>query len=295
LSTGEITLAQKMAEAGKRITAGLEVRLVNMPADAGAGMGVFQNLHGKPSAAALAEELRAAARAHHGTASRVFLARLAQGRADDATGLRATLDDVRKSFLAEHVPAGAAAQVRSVAARFALIAAAGELARDYGVLPWPEGEAMRAAGACFAVWLEQRGGKGSGEDAAALAQVRAFLGAHGESRFTPLVPSPGGGEAAPFDSRVTINRAGWRRRLGGTEDGWEYVILPEAWRNAVCKGLDAKRTAALLDKRGWLLGATPRDRSASVTIPGEGKLRVYRVSGAILGGDTAEGGTDGAG
>ncbi len=34
LSTGEITLAAKMGEAGKRATAGLEVRLVNLPANA---------------------------------------------------------------------------------------------------------------------------------------------------------------------------------------------------------------------------------------------------------------------
>ena len=51
-----------MGEAGKRATAGLEVRLVNLPANAGAGMGVFQNLHDRPSAAALVEELREGAR-----------------------------------------------------------------------------------------------------------------------------------------------------------------------------------------------------------------------------------------
>ena len=53
LSTGEITLAQKMGEAGKRATAGLGVRLPNLPADAGAGMGVFQNLHGRRDGAAV--------------------------------------------------------------------------------------------------------------------------------------------------------------------------------------------------------------------------------------------------
>ena len=126
LSTGEITLAQRMGEAGKRATAGQEVRLVNLPADAGAGLGVFQDLHGRPSAAVLAEELRDAARAHHGTAARAFLARLAQDRATNAAELRTALHELRAGFLAEHVPDGAAAQVRSVAGRFALIGAAGE-------------------------------------------------------------------------------------------------------------------------------------------------------------------------
>ncbi len=295
LSTGEITLAQKMGEAGKKVMAGLEVRMVNLPADAGAGLGVFQTIHGRPDPAALAEELRDAARKHHGTASRLFLARLAQDRAAHGADLRATLDALRAGFRDAHVPADAAPQVRSVSGRFALIGAAGELARDYGVLPWPAGEAMRAAGACFAAWLAERGGTGSGEDAAALAQVRAFLETHGESRFTVLLPPTIGAEPSSPDVARTINRAGFRRPAGsGDGERWEYLILPETWKAEVCKGLDARRTAELLAGRGLMVGGTERHRAGLVTIPGEGKRRVYRVSGAILGDEPAEGGTDGA-
>jgi putative DNA primase/helicase len=173
-----------------------------------------------------------------------------------------------------------------VAGRFALIGTAGELARDYGVLPWPEGEALRAAGACFAAWLAERGGTGSGENTAALAQVRAFLENHGESRFTPLTPPVSGAEPTPPDITRTINRAGFRRRTGsGDAERWEYLILPETWRGEVCKGLDAKRTADMLAVRGLLLGGTERHRAVTVRIKGEGSLRVYIVSGAILGDD----------
>jgi putative DNA primase/helicase len=292
LSTGEITLAQKMGEAGKSTHAGLEVRLANVPADAGAGLGVFQNLHGRPNAATFAEGLRNAVRAQHGTASRVFLSRLTEHLATEAAGLRGTLNDLRTKFIAQHVPCGAAAQVGSVGARFALIAAAGELARDFGVLPWPAGEAMRASGACFSSWLAERGGIGSGEDAVGLAQVRVFIEAHGESRFTTLVPKIGTEPAASGSSR-TVNRAGWRRRSAGGGERWEYCVLPEVWKTEVCKGLDPRRTADLLASRGLLLGSTQRHRAASVTIPGDGKLRVYIVSGAILGDDASESDIDG--
>ncbi len=292
LSTGEVTLAQKMGEAGKKAMAGLGVRLPDLPADAGAGMGVFQALHGRAGPAELAEELRDAGRAHHGTAARAFLSRLAHDRGTNEAALRAALDALRARFLAEYLPAGAAGQVRSVAGRFSLIGAAGELAREYGVLPWPEGEAIRAAGACFSAWLDDRGGAGTGEDAAALAQVRAFLEAHGESRFTPLIPLVVGAEPAAPELARTVNRAGFRRRMaGGAAERWEYLVLPEAWKAEVCKGLDPKRTAKLLADRGWLLRSTSRHRAANETIPGEGKRRVYVVSGAILEGD---GGDDGA-
>lgn len=285
LSTGEVTLAAKMAEAGARARAGQEVRLVDVPADAGARMGMFRELHGMPGAGALARHLRDAARTCYGTAGRAFLNRLAHDRAADVEGLRRILLNLRDGFMSEHAPTGADGQIISVASRFALIGAAGELARDYEVLPWPEGEAMRAAGECFHAWLSERGGTGAGEDRQAVSQVRAFIEAHGESRFTLLDAK--NFNSTPIESR-TIERAGFRRWVK-TEKGerWEYVILPETWQNEVCKGLDPKRVAATLAARG-LLNHDSGHLTIKLSLPGLGRPRVYAVHGAILGGDDAE-------
>ena len=46
LSTGETGLADKIAEDGKQARAGQSVRVVDIPADVGQGLGVFENLHG---------------------------------------------------------------------------------------------------------------------------------------------------------------------------------------------------------------------------------------------------------
>ncbi len=107
--------------------------------------------------------------------------------------------------------------------------------------------------------------------------------------FGPDLPT----QSAAGDRSRTINRAGFRRKAAGGE-GWEYLILPGAWGCEVCKGLNPKRAGELLARLGFLLGTTGRNRTAPVTIPGEGKMRVYRVSGAIMAGDDAEGGSDGA-
>jgi uncharacterized protein (DUF927 family) len=279
----------KMAEANRQITAGLEVRLVNLNADAGAGMGIFQRLHERPSAATFTDEIRAAALANHGHAGRAFLARLVQDRAADPVGLRAALEALRAAFLREHLPGGATGQVISVANRFAFYAAAGELARDYGVLPWPEGEAMRAAGACLAVWLDERGGKGPAEIGAAMAQVRAFFEIHGESRVTTVSSPTPYEESKALDEPRTINRAGFRRRVPDGTDEWEFLVLPEAWKNEVCKALNAKATADLLIERELMRCSDyPRHRSDLVMITGEGRRRVYRVSGRILEGGDGE-------
>lgn len=281
LSTGEITLAQKMAEADRRVTAGLEVRMVNVPADAGKGMGVFQNLGDYSAPAALTEALQQAALAYYGTAARAFLARLAEELADNVSGLHSKLADLLDRFLTNYLYAAVAqeqGQVRSVAKRFAMVAAAGELARDYGVLPWTAGEAMRACGACFSAWLAKRGGAGPAEEAAALQQVRAFFEAHGEARFTPLSPDFGTEASAPEATR-TANRAGFRRYQDGL---LEYLVLPATWTGEVCKGFDSTWVADLLAARALLKPGEDGKRSYPLKIRGMKKLRVYRVSGAVL-------------
>jgi putative DNA primase/helicase len=273
LSTGELTLETKMAEAGKASRAGQDVRLINVPADAGAGMGVFEALHGIASPGVLAEHLRAAAVRCYGTASRRFLERLA---ADRVTATE-TIREVRTRFEAKHIPQGetVSGQVRSVAARFALAAAAGELAIGYGVLPWDAGEAMAAAGKCFTAWLAERGGAGTAEDTKAIAQVRAFVEAHGGSRFAAIWE-----ERDPSTERI-VNRAGYKRRRN--DGGWEYLFFPQVWKDDVCKGLDASAAARALLKAGYLTPGESGNLARKASIPGEGgqRPRFYVVSGIL--------------
>ena len=66
LSAGETSLSAVMAQAGKRSTAGQEIRLADIEADAGAGMGIFETLHGHPNAAALALAIKEASAKYHG-------------------------------------------------------------------------------------------------------------------------------------------------------------------------------------------------------------------------------------
>ncbi|MGX9963140.1 DUF927 domain-containing protein [Roseomonas sp. F4] len=283
LSTGEVTLGTKLLEAGRKLMAGLEVRLVNLPADAGMGMGVFQHLHDHEKPQELAKAIEVGARTSYGTAGRAFLTHLVRARVTDAKGLEARVKQAQAGFAKKHVPEDAAGQVRSVADRFALVGAAGELAIAWGVLPWRRGEAMEAAAACFRTWLGERGGVGSSEDQQALTQVRAFLELHGESRFTPLTRTDEDGDLMPPnpDHQRTQNRAGWRRRLkdGG---GWEYLIQREVFRYEVCKGLDVQRVVAVLRTAGVLIKG---DRTGSGTVrfgKKEDTARVFRVSGAIF-------------
>ena len=249
LSTGEITLAEKLATAGQRITAGQEVRLVALPSDVGKGLGVFEALHDMESSAALVGHLRAAARTTYGTAGRDFLFTLAIARNDPRMDIAGDIQRVREGFIRDHLPAGADGQVRSIAGRFGLIAAAGELATSWGIVPWPAGEATRAAATCFKAFLNERGSTEPGEDIAAVAQVRGFLEAHGDFRFTPISHNI---TDCAKDRQLTINRVGFKWQVGKNKPNEEYLIFPEAWKNEVCRGLNATQAAATLRDRGYL-------------------------------------------
>lgn len=173
--------------------------------------------------------------------------------------------------------------------RFGLVAAAGEMAVAYKILPWPSGEATRAAKTCFMSWLDDRGGTQAGEDQEAVEQVRLFIEQHGESRFTLL----GGNEDQEDAYSKTLNRVGYRRTMATSEGSkWEYLIFPTSWREVVCKGIDPKCAAQALIAEGYLIPspdgkASKLVKSAEIAREsGASKTgRFYIVSGDIIGGD----------
>ncbi|WP_191058790.1 DUF927 domain-containing protein [Geminicoccus harenae] len=289
LSSGEIGLADKIAETGRRARAGQLVRMVDIPADAGAGMGAFQDLHGHGAPAAFADALRLAAEAHTGHAGRAFLTELTK---EDPATLAEIIRKAGAAWIAEHVPIACDGQVRRVAGRFALVAAAGELAIGLGILPWPKGEAAKAAARCFKDWLTDRGGTDAHEITAGLAQVRAFIEAHGSSRFEPAweteeakaKAAAEGGNPSRVVERTIVNRVGFRKLEGET---WVYFVLPEAWRSEVCRGCDAAMIAREMRERGWLRPGDGKNLPVQVRVPGVGKIRALQIEAAFLAGDTA--------
>jgi uncharacterized protein (DUF927 family) len=270
LSTGELSLAEKMFEAGQRARAGQEARLVDVVADAGVGFGLFEDLHAFPSAEAFARHLCDASARLYGVAIREYMTRLAA----DLAGLSDALTAARRQWVSAHCPTGADGQVQRVASRFGLVAAAGELASAMGVLPWRDDEASVAAARCFAAWLDARGGTGAAEIAAGLAQARHFFALHGESRFSRF--------GDDNSDRPTINRAGFRRDDGA--GGTEFFVLPIVWREEICRGFDAHALARGLVARGVLVpDASDGKPQSRHRLPGAGVRRVYRVTAAILG------------
>ncbi len=232
LSTGEVGLLDLMAETGARPRAGMEVRIVEVPADTPSGLGLFDHIPddiapgagNKNRAGAYSMLLKEAAAKNHGTALPAFLEALTA----DPASIRTYLGEFIPRFTSDLAGEDASGQVRRVARRFALIAAAGVLASHAGITGWATDEAQNAAKRCFDDWLDARpAGRGESEPAAMLSQVRGFLEQHGEARFAP--------KNRIDDDRAprTLQRCGWYNK---TEAGIEYLVLPESFRNVVSPG-----------------------------------------------------------
>jgi uncharacterized protein (DUF927 family) len=269
LSSGEHSLATILARAGKRATAGQEIRLADIEADAGAGKGAFENLHGIATPAAFAQAVNDATATCYGAAGAEWLRCIVADR-ENVVGI--VLDGIRQ-FVSEVVPAGSGGQVERVALRFALVAVAGELATGYGITGWQQGEAEQAAKVCFAAWLEGFG-SGNREDAALLAQVRAFFEAHGASRFESMT--------VERDQRI-INRAGFIR--SNTKGDNEYLVLPEAFRSELCKGYDSKKAVKTLLAAGWIVPGSDGKPTQKPRLPGMGAARCYVLAPAMWEGE----------
>lgn len=269
LSSGENSLAAHMARSGKKANAGQEIRLADFDADAGCDMGVIEDLHGYATPAAAVLAIKDAAAKHHGAVGLAWL----QFVVTDRMKLVDFIQDGIRQFVGAVVPAGAAGQVERVARRFGLVAVAGEMATHYGLTGWKEGEAEKAAKACFASWLEGFGGTGNREERATLEQVRAFFEAHGSSRFESV--------DATENQRI-LNRAGFYRGDGGVR---EFLVLPEAFKREVCAGLDTRAATAVLVKAGWLRPGGDGKTTQKPRLPGLGLARCYVFTGRMWEGD----------
>jgi putative DNA primase/helicase len=149
LSSGERTIPTHMAEGGRRAKAGQSVRLLDVPVSG--QFGAWDDLHGLPTGAAFSDEIKRAAVAHCGHAGRAFLEKLTCDTRNFCEWLE------RIKALPEFITEGGEGQDKRAAARFAMVALAGEVATEYGITGWAEGLATEAAAEGFKAWRSLRG------------------------------------------------------------------------------------------------------------------------------------------
>ena len=270
LSAGEESLMSLMARVGQKTNAGQEIRLADIEADAGLHKGIFEKIHNQLSPATMALSLKEYSSKYYGAVGMAWLQKVVANQSSIATGIA----DAMQEFVNSAVLPDSTGQIIRVARRFALVAVAGELASQYGLTGWQEGESTYAAYKCYRTWLEHFGIEGNKEDRAILAQVRAFFESHGASRFDNI--------RTPNNERIQ-NRAGFYC----TDDaGFRvYMVLTEVFKKELCLGFEPRMVVRVLMNEGWLKPAADGSSSHKPRIKGVGTPRLYIFTDKIWGGE----------
>lgn len=268
LSTGEISLADKMNESGKKSRAGMMVRMIDIPADAGKGHRLFDTIHDFKDGNTLANHLKDQTSKYFGVPIRLFLSHLVELKEK----LPRCIQNLTDEFFEKHVNNDSDGQVRRVASRFGVVAAGGELAIKLGILPYSEGEAFEAAGICFQAWIEERGGTDNYEAKEAIKRVRSFIETNHSSRFETI---------QELGVQRVINQAGYKRKT--YEGPYEYFIFTETFDTEVCKGMHSVSVKRILADHGFLSRDSGGKYSKSLYIPNlKIKKRMIHLTSKIL-------------
>jgi putative DNA primase/helicase len=236
VSSGEMPIAVKLSEdRGYKPKAGQLLRILDVSADQGNGFGVFTHITGFESPGLLAKSIKHSAQSFYGSAGPAFVKYL-MARSDIEEHLHSEIQSFAKHF----ADTSTDSQIGRVAEKFGLIAVAGELAIEAGILPWEAGSATTASTAAFKSWLQERGSNEPYEVTSAVDQVRLFMEQYSGSRFHDL---------DDISSKQPINRAGWVKGVG---DLRRWLIPPEIWKNEICRGHNATHVARYLAEKGML-------------------------------------------
>ena len=261
LSSGEVTLQALVNEDNgkRRVKAGQEVRIADINADAGKNWGIFESLHHFQSSAALADHLRYATNQHYGVAGIEWLEKLTQHPEQWQT----TLPNSIAQFCKDVLPADVSGQANRVARRFGLVAVAGELATQYGITGWRQGQATQAAQHCFYDWLAQFG-TGNREDKQIMDAVMSFL-ERNPARFQDL------NLVSPIP---VVDRVGFIRHK---PDSTEYLI-PTRQMERLAEGFSTNQIVQVLRKFGLLNEPDSAGKNTILARAAElGVIRCYKI------------------
>lgn len=261
ISSGEISLEDKVKEdskGSKKAKAGTQVRLVDVPADCGNGLGIYEKIpEGFSGGAELSKHLTKASKQFYGVAIHEFLQELIANIPDAVEFMEITVKEMRQKYL-DH---GVDGQIDRVFGLFALCAAAGELAIKYDVLPWPKGEAIQGVIACFKAWLNARGGSitQTFEEIALIERAGSFFVTHQHGRFLDFDLL----EEKKYESLHQFGKMNQRSIIekNFNHAGYKFIkdderffyLEAKVFKEEICVGMNPKYAADILIKLNVLV------------------------------------------
>ena len=249
----------------KDAMAGQKARIVSIPVESESALGVFDSVPHGIDPSTFADSFKQAALSYHGVAGQAFVKALT-AKDNNALDRIKTLESEAYDLLVSELD-DADGQVKRVARHFALIAATGEAAQEWGILPWDSGTSLAAAQALFKRWIDHRGGMGADEDMQAVRNAEVFLTQQGDSRF------------ADKDANIPAKShdlAGYSYKDAHGET--VYLVFSEVFKNEICGQLNPKQACNALIDAGMLSSGPGGGHTKQVRITGHSRLRFYELT-----------------
>ena len=227
-STGEKTPDSILKHHKGDWNAGQAARLPSIRA--AAQYGIYDTLHGFEDGALLSEHIAQSAEQYHGVAGRLFIRQLL----DELEQTKQQATERIAAFMAT-IPE-LLGQARRVAKRFALAAAALELAAP--VTGLPVGVGMAGVKQCFDEWLEANGA-GKHEDRRIIEQAEDFIAQHAlGTRFMEW-----------SDKSTNKDHAGYRKQEGEKLELW---VIRRVFADEIAQSFDEPKVCRVLADNGLL-------------------------------------------
>ena len=227
-STGEKTPDSILKHHKGDWNAGQAARLPSIRA--AAQYGIYDTLHGFEDGALLSEHIAQSTEKYHGTAGRLFIRQLL----DDLEQAKQHATERMAAFMAT-IPE-LSGQARRVAKRFAIAAAALELAAP--VTGLPVGVGMAGVKKCFDEWLEANGA-GKHEDRRIIEQAEDFIAQHAlGTRFMEW-----------SDKSTNKDHAGYRKQEGEKLELW---VIRRVFADEIAQSFDEAKVCRVLVDNGLL-------------------------------------------
>lgn len=227
-STGEKTPDSILKHHKGDWNAGQAARLPSIRA--AAQYGIYNTLHGFEDGALLSEHIAQSAEKYHGVAGRLFIRQLL----DDLEQTKQQATERMAAFIAT-IPE-LSGQARRVAKRFAIAAAALELAAP--VTGLPIGVGMAGVKKCFDEWLEANGA-GKHEDRRIIEQAEDFIAQHAlGTRFMEW-----------SDKSTNKDHAGYRKQEGEKLELW---VIRRVFADEIAQSFDESKVCRVLADNGLL-------------------------------------------
>jgi putative DNA primase/helicase len=271
LSSGELAIETHVGSTTDH-KAGQAMRLVDVSVKATHGL--FDNLHNCANGKVFSELILRNCAKHYGHAAPMFVKMLIDRM--PTLDLQTELDRLYQRFSDD-----LSAQEGRVARVFATVAMAGELATEWGIVPWTAGEAKNTALSIFRHWKEaQPRSAKSREHAQILKRVADFIDTHGDSRFSDIDWKQGIDRWGNEEKEPAI-----RERAGFFEDngtGERVFLFTGSGLREAAHGFDFARVLRALEEADVFTDKGADEKAKRRRTPDGRNPKLYHIDPAKL-------------